>query len=109
MSKLFDSFPFIGDEMIVIDKMTASDTDALIEISDNENVYRFIPPFLHKKSRGNIMAYVMPENICSAKVLLANGFEKVPDQAEGHDWGQRENVMLDLYRYTVKCAQCGAA
>lgn len=184
MSKLFDAFPFLQDKVISIGKMQVSDTDDLMEITGNENIYRFIPHFLYKKSRGNIIAairnmgerdfnkhkeiiagiylnsnrkliglfevfdhkkrsgtvtigyrinenywnqgiatkacgmmvaylskmedvhnlvaYVMPDNIFSAKVLLKNGFEKMHYTKEDHNWGQCENVTLDVYQFTVR-------
>ncbi len=51
MAQLFDSFPFLENKQIVIRKMTDADVDALDEITSNENVYRYIPPFLYKKAR----------------------------------------------------------
>ncbi len=41
--------------MLVIRKMPADDVDSLGEITNNENVHRYIPLFLYKKSRGNLL------------------------------------------------------
>ena len=49
-----------------------------------------------------LTAYVLPENVRSAKVLLANGFVKMPYVKEDHNWGQREDVLLDVYEYAVR-------
>ena len=164
-------------------KMNESDIDSLEEITGNDNVYKYIPAFLYKKSRGNLLAairniggrdfdkkkmiiagiylkdnsehlvgltemfdykkkinqitigyrlnegywhkgiatsavalmkeylieteqigtlyaYVMPENIFSAKVLEKNGFIKQPNQKEESGWGGREHVLLDVFTYS---------
>ncbi len=53
MGKLFEAFPLLESRMLVIRKMTEDDVDALSEITNNDLVYRYIPPFLYKKSSGN--------------------------------------------------------
>ena len=58
MGELFDTFPLLESEMLIIRKMTENDVDALSEITNNDNVYRYIPPFLYKKSRGNLLAAI---------------------------------------------------
>lgn len=35
--------------------MREKDVDNLSTLTSNENVYRYIPPFLYKKSRGNLL------------------------------------------------------
>ncbi len=47
---LFDTFPCLEDDTLIIRKMTENDLAALEEISWNENIYRYIPPFLYQKS-----------------------------------------------------------
>jgi len=47
---LFDTFPYLEDDTLIIQKMTENDLAALEEISWNENIYRYIPPFLYQKS-----------------------------------------------------------
>ena len=34
------------------------DVDNLSTLTSNENVYRYITPFLYKKSRGNLLAAI---------------------------------------------------
>lgn len=34
------------------------DVDNLSNLTSNENVYRYIPHFLYKKSRGNLLAAI---------------------------------------------------
>ena len=50
MTELFDVFPYLENEKIIIRKMELNDVAALSEISNNDNIYKYIPPFLHKKS-----------------------------------------------------------
>ena len=58
MAELFDSFPSLQNDRIIIRKMEEKDVDALTQITDNSNVYRYIPPFLYKKSKGNLLAAI---------------------------------------------------
>lgn len=44
-----------------------------------------------------LKAFVMPENIYSAKVLLNNGFAKEDYTAEESNWGGKEVVTVDVY------------
>lgn len=183
--QLFDVFPVIENNHIIIRKMTEGDIDALSDITNNDNVYRYIPAFLFKKSKGNLdaairnlggrdfdkkkliiagiylksdpnhliglaemfdykkraneitigyrlnesywhrgiasnaiklmveyltneigieklFAYVMPENIYSARALLGNGFIKENEQEEKENWGGRDKVVVDIYTYTKR-------
>lgn len=58
MGQLFETFPLLESEMLTIRKMTENDVDALSEITNNDRVYQYIPPFLYKKSRGNLLAAI---------------------------------------------------
>lgn len=180
MAELFDEFPYLTNDYLIIRKMTVEDVPALSQISHNEQVYRYIPMSFYKKNdrfletaighlggrdfvkkkqiiagiylqedptmlvglaemfdykkRENkitvgyrlnenywnrqiathalalmkeyllytvglskLQAFVMPENIPSAKVLLKNGFQKEDVQVEEHNWGGRENLLVDVY------------
>lgn len=177
---LFDEFPYLQDDFIVIRKMEEPDVDALLEITGNERIYRYIPHFLFRKSRNSLLtairnlggrdfdkqryimpgiylrdepdrliglaqmfdyrrransmtvgyivneaywhrgvathavslmkdyllgtqglsrlvAYVMPDNVRSAGVLVVNGFVKLPEQAEQKDWAGMDSVMTDVH------------
>lgn len=50
MPQLFSTFPFLEGKTLIIKKMSETDVEALEEITNNDNVYKFIPPFLYKKS-----------------------------------------------------------
>lgn len=58
MAELFQCFPHLMSERLIIRKMTEDDIDSLSEIINNENVYRYIPLFLYKKSRDNLLAAI---------------------------------------------------
>lgn len=50
MAKLFDKFPYLISDTVIVKQMEVSDVAALSEISHNDNVYKYIPAFLYKKS-----------------------------------------------------------
>ena len=50
MTELFDVFPYIENDKVIIRKMDMNDVAALPEISNNDNVYKYISPFLYKES-----------------------------------------------------------
>lgn len=182
MTELFDVFPYLENDKVIIRKMALSDVAALSEISNNDNVYKYIPLFLYKKSNKTLetaiqnlggrdfekkkqiiagiylkdtpnrlvglaemfdykkrenkitvgyrlneeywnkkiasnalalmvdylvnemgittlQAFVMPENLYSAKVLLNNGFVKEDYTSYEKNWGNQETVLVDVYTY----------
>ena len=49
MAELFDEFPYLTNDYLIIRKMTVEDVPALSQISHNEQVYRIFPcPFIRK-------------------------------------------------------------
>ena len=42
----------------MIRAMREKDVDNFSALTSKENVYRYIPPFLYKKSRGNLLAAI---------------------------------------------------
>ena len=47
--KLFDEIPYLGNERIELKRLVSSDAVKLKELTDNENVYRYLPTFLFEK------------------------------------------------------------
>ena len=47
--KLFDEIPYLGNERIELKRLVPSDAVKLKELTDNENVYRYLPTFLFEK------------------------------------------------------------
>ena len=46
-----------------------------------------------------LVAFVMPENVWSRRVLLRNDFVKEQQTEERHNWGGRETVTVEVYTY----------
>lgn len=106
MSDLFETFPYLQSEMIIIRKMTEDDLDALNEITSNDNVYRYIPPFLYKKSRGNLLAAIRnlgAREFDKKRMIIAGIYQREePNRliglAEMFDYKKRANQMTIGYR-----------
>ena len=47
--KLFGSYPYISSRRLLIRKMEPGDARALEKLTDEEEVYRFLPAFLYEK------------------------------------------------------------
>ncbi len=84
MAKLFDSYPSLEDDMIILRRMREVDAPALKDYLMNQVKVR------------TITAHVMPENRASAKALVNNGFinlySSVPE-----DWGFPGPTPTDKY------------
>ena len=44
-----------------------------------------------------LVAFVMPENVWSGRVLLRNGFVKEQRTEERHNWCENETVTVEVY------------
>jgi Acetyltransferases, including N-acetylases of ribosomal proteins len=103
---LFDVFPFIENDYIIIRKMTENDIDALSDITNNDNVYRYIPAFLYKKSRGNLFAAIRnlgerdfdKKKHIIAGIFLKSNPEHLIGLAEMFDYKRRTNEITIGYR-----------
>ena len=106
MALLFDEFPHLESDMIIIRKMAESDVDALAQITYNDNVYRIIPPFLYKKSRGNLLAAVRnlggrdfdKKKMIIAGIYLRNDPDRLVGLAEMFDYKKRTETVTIGYR-----------
>lgn len=106
MAELFDAFPYLESDMLTIRKMTEDDVDALSEITNNDHIYRYIPPFLYKKSRGNLLAAIRNlggRDFEKKKTIIAGIYLKSePDHliglAEMFDYKKRANQITIGYR-----------
>lgn len=117
MPSLFDTFPYIESDMLVIKKMTEADIDALDEITSNDNVYKYIPLFLYKKSRGNLLAAIRnlggrefdkKRKIC-AGIYLREAPDRLVGLAEMFDYKIRANQMTIGYRLNERYWHKGIA
>lgn len=49
MKKLFSEIPTIKGERVTLRAMTLDDADGLRELTEDEEVYRYLPTFLYEK------------------------------------------------------------
>ncbi|MDD4292153.1 MAG: GNAT family N-acetyltransferase [Clostridia bacterium] len=105
MSELFECFPYIQNEHLIIKKMTEDDLDALEEMTSNANLYRYVPPFLYKKSRGNLLAAIRNlggrEFDKKRKIMVGVYLSEEPNRLIGlvqmFDYKKRSNQMTIGY------------
>lgn len=106
MTELFDAFPYLESDRLIIRKMTEDDLDALNEITSNDHVYRYIPPFLYQKSRGNLLAAIRniggrdfeKKKMIIAGVYLTDEPKRLIGLAEMFDYKKRTNQITIGYR-----------
>ena len=106
MTQLFDVFPYLENNKVIIRKMVSSDIAALSEISNNDNVYKFISPFLYKKSNkalGTAIKNLGGRDFDNKKYIIAGIYLKDnPSQlvglAEMFDYKKRESKITIGYR-----------
>lgn len=103
---LFDAFPHLTNKKITIHKMVEGDVDALAEITDNDQVYKYIAPFLYKKSKSFLLTAI--KNIGSrdfekkkyiiAGIYLNDNPDMLVGLAEMFDYKKKENSITIGYR-----------
>lgn len=106
MMALFDTFPHLSNDKIIIRKMVEDDIETLAEITNNDNVYKFIPPFLHKKSRNVLLTAIRnigsrdfnKKKLIIAGIYLRNEPNKLVGMAEMFDYKKKVNKITIGYR-----------
>lgn len=106
MTELFGVFPYLENEKIIIRKMELNDVVALSEISNNDNVYKYISPFLYKKSNkalGTAIKNLGGKDFEKKKYIIAGVYLKdnpnrLVGLAEMFDYKKRENKITVGYR-----------
>lgn len=106
MAELFEIFPYLENDKVIIKKMELNDVEALSEISDNDNVYRFIPPFLYKKSSKVLETAIKnlgkkdfeKKKQIIAGIYLKDNPNRLVGLAEMFDYKKRENKITIGYR-----------
>ncbi len=106
MTELFSIFPYLESKTLFVRRMVESDVDALAEITENENVYRYIPPFLYKKSKSNLLAAIRnlggrdfeKKRFIIAGVYLHSDPNKLVGLAEMFDYKKRIGQITIGYR-----------
>lgn len=104
--RLFDAFPYLKNQKITIRKMVEQDVEALAEISDNDKVYKYIAPFLYRKSKNFLLTAI--KNIGSrdfdkkkyiiAGIYLNDDPDKLVGLAEMFDYKEKANRITIGYR-----------
>ena len=106
MTKLFDTFPYLENDKVIIRKMESNDVAALSEISNNDNVYKYIPPFLYKKSNKVLETAIKNlggkdfenKKYIIAGIYLKDNPNRLVGLAEMFDYKKRENKITVGYR-----------
>ena len=106
MTELFDVFPYLENDKVIIRKMESNDVAALSEISNNDNVYKYIPPFLYKKSDKTLETAIKnlggrdfeKKKLIIAGIYLKDNPNKLVGLAEMFDYKKRENKITVGYR-----------
>lgn len=106
MANLFETFPHIRNNHIIIKKMVEGDVDDLMKITNNPNVYRYITPFLYKKSRGTLLTAIRNlggrdfdrKKMIIAGIYLSEKPNNLIGLAEMFDYKKRLNQITIGYR-----------
>ena len=106
MAELFDVFPYLENDRVIIRKMELNDVAALAEISSNDNVYKFLPPFLYKKSNKALETAIKnlggrdfeKKKHIIAGVYLKENPNRLVGLAEMFDYKKRENKITIGYK-----------
>ena len=77
MDKLFDRFPYLEGDRLILREWTAEDAPALEEILRDPEVYRFLPTFLYEQSCEDVRG------------MIASSREKCFDT--------RDSILLGIY------------
>ena len=117
MAHVFGTFPNLRNHRIVIRKMEEADVDDLIKITSNPNVYRYIPPFLYRKSRASLLTAIrnIGDRDFKHKKWIVAGIYLIeePDRliglAEMFDYKKRMNQMTIGYLFNESYWHQGAA
>lgn len=106
MTELFEEFPYLKNDSIIVKQMEMSDVEMLSEISHNDNVYKYISPFLYKKSNKFLETAIKNLNgrdfekkrLIIAGIYLKNNPDRLIGLAEMFDYKKRENRITVGYR-----------
>lgn len=106
MAELFDVFPCLENDKVIIRKMELVDVAALSEISNNGNVYKYIPQFLYKKSKKELETAIKnlggrdfeKKKRIIAGIYLQDNPTMLVGLAEMFDYKKKENEITVGYR-----------
>lgn len=107
MSKsLYDEFPHIVTDELILRKMTEADLDALFEICCNDRVYEYCPQFLYTKSKPTLKTAIHnlgqrdfeKKRWIIAGICLSDKPEKIVGTAEMFDYDSEVNKITIGYK-----------
>jgi len=87
--KLFEEYPYLEDERLILKKMGTEDAEALTEFTHNEKVYKYLPTFLYEQKYD------------SASEVLAKMDEECFDTGE--------SIIMGIYYKPENCRFIGIA
>ena len=95
--RLFDEYPCLEDESIILRKMTEDDAPALQAFAEDEETYRYLPTFLYEQKyadKEEAIARMDAECFDTGEgILLAVCFREAPDRLIG---------IAEIYNYEEK-------
>lgn len=115
--ELYEQFPCITNKEVVIRKMIEDNLNDLAEITNNDNIYKYIPPFLYKKSKSSLLTAIKnlgdrdfkKKKMIIAGIYLVNEPNKLVGLAEMFDYKKRSNTITIGYRINEKYWNKGIA
>lgn len=114
---LYEKFPNIITTDIIIRKMLDTDVDDLFEICNNENIYKYTPDFLHKKSKSALKTAIknlgerdfVKKKWIIAGVCLSSDPDKIIGTAEMFNYNEKVNMIEIGYRINENYWRQGVA
>lgn len=117
MGEVYDAFPALCNSKIEIRKMVQSDAGALLEISHSDAVYRYISPFLYRKSEKFLQTAIQHfggRDFDKKKMIIAGIYQqqspgRLVGLAEMFDYKKKANAITIGYRIHEKYWHQGIA
>lgn len=85
MKNLFSEIPSLEGERVILKPLTADDADALRELTDSKDVYRYLPTFLYEKKyddKSYVIDHLYDECVKTSLILGVYFEEKLCGLAE---------------------------
>lgn len=103
--RLFDEYPYIERDTVVLKKMGAADADALSDMVKNKQLYRYLPTFLYEQKYEDIremLAKMDEECFLPKESLLLGIYVKRPAALSGENTDWQFAGIAEFYNYEEK-------
>ena len=103
--KLFDEYPYIESDTVVLKKMGAADADALSVMVRNGPLYRYLPTFLYEQKYDDVqemLAKMDEECFLPGESLLLGIYVKTPPVHGGDSADLTFAGIAEFYNYEEK-------